>query len=105
MNTNMNINQLDDNGLRHGTWEFYDAHGHLYCRSRYNHGKTFGPVETYNSFSGKLFHKGAYKKGSRCGLWEDYSTDGNLIRKGEWKPGSRPGFDKKQGLFFEDNSI
>ena len=99
MNTNMNINQLDDNGLRHGTWEFYDAHGHLYCRSRYNHGKTFGPVETYNSFSGKLFHKGPYKKGSRCGLWEDYSTDGKLISKGEWKP-TRPMLDKKQGLFF-----
>jgi len=97
-------NQYDKKGFRHGPWEDYYDSGHLYCRSRYNHGKTFGPVETYNSFSGKLFHKGPYKKGSRCGLWEDYSTDGKLISKGEWKP-TRPMLDKKQGLFFEDNSI
>lgn len=80
-------NQVDENRRPHSPWEEYYLNGEL--------------IEIYSTTSGKLRLRGKYKKGLRCGLWEEYSdVDGNTLLKGEWKPIGN-NLVKRRGLFFE----
>lgn len=54
------INQLDENGERHGLRE-----------------------ECYSD--GSFHYKGAYKSGKEHGLWEVYYPDGHTLYRGEYK--------------------
>jgi hypothetical protein len=73
----MKINQLDDNGWRHGTWEEY-KNGQVSYRCNFRHGQFHGLVEDYSlrdySYNYALL-KGEFKKGKSIGLWYEKKYD------------------------------
>jgi antitoxin component YwqK of YwqJK toxin-antitoxin module len=65
------INQLDENGLRHGLWEHYWR-------------------------DGRLMYKCRFKNGKRSGLWECYYDNGQVYSKGEYKDEKKRGLSYKK---------
>lgn len=79
------INQLDENGLKHGPWEFYSLDKNLMLRANYNRGALHGPYTIYRS-DGSIKSECTYKNGKLNGLFYSYQheEDGSTIEKGRW---------------------
>ena len=73
------MNKLNEQGQKHGPWEWYCHHqnGNLSFKGNFINGKAHGPWEEYLS-NGKLRYKGNYVNYKRHGLWEWYYPNGEL---------------------------
>lgn len=73
MKTDTIINQFDEQGLAHGTWEGYLSDGTLYYRINFRHGKKHGLWMEYLVVNGRqAFWKGEFKQENPIGLWYKY---------------------------------
>jgi antitoxin component YwqK of YwqJK toxin-antitoxin module len=80
------INLFDENGKRHGYWEYYYSNGQLWYKGNFVNGKQHGYWESYYS-SGQLYYKGNYVNGKEHGYWESYYYNGDLHYKGFYDMG------------------
>ena len=62
------MNQRNDKGQRHGSWEIYHDNGQLDCKGSYVNGFEYGLWESY-WMNGKLHYKGSYINETRIGFW------------------------------------
>jgi len=70
------INQVDERGERHGTWEYYFSEGQLSYRHNYYHGKYHGLMEDYSCHQTIwVWFKGECKKGKKIGIWYEKRFD------------------------------
>ena len=70
LNNQLMINQLDEDGLRHGPWEYYhdNIRSIILCKGNYKNGRRHGLWE-YHFSNGVVSYKGEHKSGRDCGLW------------------------------------
>jgi antitoxin component YwqK of YwqJK toxin-antitoxin module len=73
---NKDITPRNENGNRHGYWEYYYSNGKLAYKGTYVDGNRHGYWEVYHS-NGNLWYKGNYVDGKQHGYWE-YYYNGNL---------------------------
>jgi hypothetical protein len=85
------INLFNENGERHGYWEYYYSNGKLDYKGNYVNGKRHGYWEYYYD-NGKLFYKGNFVDGERHGYWEKYWSNGKLWYKGNYDNGKQHGY-------------
>ena len=80
------INLYDENGKKHGLWEYYHDNGQLSSKVNYENGKQHGLWEYYFD-NGQLRYKANYLNGKPHGLWEDYWRNGQLHYRKEYDNG------------------
>jgi antitoxin component YwqK of YwqJK toxin-antitoxin module len=68
----------DDQGRRHGVWEYFTETGVKLSATYYLHGKKDGFSVVYYP-TGTTHYVGEYKDDKKVGLWRTYDTDGNLV--------------------------
>ena len=64
------ITPYNDNGKRHGYWEYYHYNGNLVFKGNFVNGNKHGYWEEYHS-NGNLYSKGNYVDGKEHGYWEE----------------------------------
>ena len=70
------INQFDERGELHGTWEDYFTTGELSCRVNYYHGQRHGLAEDYSCHKTVwVWYKGEWKNDKQTGLWYEKRYD------------------------------
>jgi len=67
----------DDQGRRHGVWEYYTEAGVKISATYYLHGKKDGFSVVYYP-TGVTHYVGEYKDDKKTGLWRTYDPEGNL---------------------------
>ena len=77
------------NGVKEGSWVFYDNNGKLMTKGFYKNGKKEGTWEYYHD--GKLSEKGKFMNSHEEGFWEGYWEDGQLNYKGKFENGKKEG--------------
>jgi len=80
----MKNNQYNEQGQRHGLWEWED--GILKYKVNYFNDELHGLYESYY-LDGKLYSKGNYLDGKSHGLWKWYNEDGSLSYEGNYVDG------------------
>lgn len=78
------IGTVDDEGRRHGVWEFYNESGQKISATYYLHGIKEGYSIVYHP-NGNTSYVGEYKNDKKIGVWRTYDPDGNLISEKEFK--------------------
>ena len=80
------INLFDENGNKHGYWEWYHTNGQLHYKGNYVNGNKHGYFESYWD-NGELNYKGNYVNGKEHGYFEVYWSNGKLWYKGFYDMG------------------
>jgi antitoxin component YwqK of YwqJK toxin-antitoxin module len=68
----------DDQGRRHGVWEYFTETGVKLSATYYLHGKKDGYSVVYYP-SGVTHYVGEYKNDKKVGLWRTYDEEGKLL--------------------------
>jgi antitoxin component YwqK of YwqJK toxin-antitoxin module len=74
------ITPYNENGERHGYWEWYCYNGQLHFKGNYVNGIKDGYWEYYYD-NGQLYSKGNYVNGKEDGYWEGYYHNTRLPYK------------------------
>lgn len=109
------VNQLDNDGLKHGKWIKYSPKGEIIYSGSFSHGKPIGEFRYYfqtgelksilnhleNDLvevthyyqNGEKMATGFYKEKERHGLWKNYGAGGIVVSEGNYIS------DKKNGIW------
>jgi antitoxin component YwqK of YwqJK toxin-antitoxin module len=70
----------DENGKRHGRWQYFSKEGVELSMTMYDHGNKHGhSIVKYPN--GNLHYTGEYSQNKQVGIWRTYSTEGKLINE------------------------
>lgn len=75
----------DEEGQRHGKWNFYNEKGSEISMTMYDHGLKHGhSIVKYDN--GGIFYMGEYHKDKQVGIWKTYKPDGTLDSEKDYGP-------------------
>ena len=77
-------------GLREGTWQFYDKQGILIQKGNYRKGKPDGLWRWFHE-DGSSRREESYTRGREDGESVEYDTEGNIVAKGNFADGLKEG--------------
>ena len=70
------INQVDELGERHGTWEYYFSDGRVSHRVNFRHGHFHGLMGDYSCHKTVwIWYKGEWNNDKQIGLWYEKRYD------------------------------
>jgi antitoxin component YwqK of YwqJK toxin-antitoxin module len=81
---------VDDDGRRHGPWQFVHRNGRLQARGSYEHGRLDGYWEWFRP-NGQRLQSGSFELDVRTGLWRRWYSTGQLLDEGRYAAGRRVG--------------
>lgn len=77
------VGTKDDDGNRHGVWEYYNEAGIKISATYYLHGKKDGYSVVYHP-NGATKYVGEYKNDEKTGVWRTYDIEGKLLSEKEF---------------------
>lgn len=94
------MNKYNEQGQRHGPWEWYYQNGDLWYKANFENGKQNGLFEQYFD-NGQIQHIGHQKDDKLFGIWRHYNRGGKLhtVRK------MRKGVEVELYVNYEENLV